>query len=144
MALDSFTSGEEEQDDGTDPSGTHVYFYERGHDRLPGEEGDDVYEALAEAYELAKTEPSAGTVRHAADSGYEGGLVHLLAEFVITMGDCAENQSMYPLVDFALRDHGPEESAQMIAQYLDNNEEVADLIVQRIQSTQAAQAESDD
>lgn len=123
--------------DANDPSGTHVYFYQRGHDRLPGEEGDAGYEALADAYETARTKPTKGTVRSYADSQYSSGLVHMLAEFVNTMDDCIENESPKPLMELALGDLPAEAQAQVIGQYLDQNDETREAVAELFETTEA-------
>lgn len=125
------------EDDSNDASGTHVYFYQRGHDRLPGEEGDDSYEALAEAYEHAKTKPTKGDVRSYADNVYPSGFVQMLAEFTNTMSSCIEERSARPLIEMALEDHDSEESAEVLAQYLDQNPEVQNELVRRLKSKQS-------
>lgn len=139
MGLDWSNSDDAEEEESENKSGTHIYFYERGHDRLPGEEGDEAYESIASAYETAKTRPD-GRVRNYANGNFEGGLQQMLAEFVNTMDSALEQGGPLPIIDLALGDMPAEAQDQVLAQYLDQNPEVAELLVQRIQSSEAAES----
>lgn len=130
MGFDSFTSDEEEQPQDTDPSGTHVYFYEQGHDRLP--EDAEVAEALAEAYENARTQPSDGSVRKWANNNWSGGLVHMLADYVNALGDMREERSLAPVLDLILGDVPAEVGAKQIFEFLKQNPEMGQELEQLI------------
>ena len=144
MSFDWAESDDGEEESGSDKSGTHIYFYERGHDRLPGEEGDDQYETLAKAFETARTSPD-GRVRAYANRNFGAGLQQMLAEFVLAMDSAIEQGGPLPIIELALSDMPAEGQDQVLAQYLDRNPEVAELIAQRIESTEDEQpAEADD
>lgn len=143
MGFDTFDSGDDDaQPD--DPSGTHIYFYERGHDRLPGSEGDDRYEQIAEAYDNAKTSPD-GVVRRYANSQYSGGLQQFLAEYVNAVADALEEQDLSIIVSEIFADESAETVASMMAQYLTDNPEVAAKLEEQMsQDAQPEPAEADD
>jgi hypothetical protein len=136
MGIGNFDSGDDGQDDNQDPSGTHLYFYQRGHERLPGEEGDAGYEKIATAYELAKSQPTNGRVRTFADNNFGHGLQEMLAEFVMAMGDSIEEETFSPVLSWALEDFPAEAQAEMVADYLDDNPEVREELAERFESTE--------
>lgn len=141
MGIGNFDSGSDEEQNQNDPSGTHIYFYQRGHDRLPGDEGDDAYETIADAYEQARTKPTEGPVRSYASSQYSSGMAQMLGEFVNTMGDCLEAESPLPLIELAVGDLPSGAQAKVLAQFLDRNEETKQELTQRMKSDQAATAD---
>lgn len=138
MGFDAFGS-DDSTETSTDPSGTHFYFYEEGHERLP--ENEEVAAAQAEAYDLASTSPD-GAVRTLANRGWEGGIAHMMAEFVISLGEMLEEGSPTPVLEWILEDFDEEEKEEAIAQYLDNNPEVGQALAERLQSTEEIAAEN--
>lgn len=142
MGFDNFGSDDDEEQT-TDPSGTHIYFYERGHDRLPGEEGDARYEEIAEAYEKARTSPD-GIVRRFANSQFEGGLQQFLAEYTNAVGNALEEGDLSILMKTLFEDESVETQVEMLATYLDDNPEVLKELAERLNSTEGAAEEGED
>lgn len=140
MGFENFDSGDDEQPD--NPSGTHIYFYERGHERLPGEEGEDRYEQIAEAFENAKTSPD-GIVRRYADSQYRGGLQEFLAEYVNSAAEALEQGDLSHLFSTIFGDEDDDAIVQMLASYLQDNPQVAQQLTEAMQEEPAA-PEADD
>lgn len=141
MSFDWANSGsdDEEQDDGN-KSGTHIYFYEAGHERLPGEAGDEAHDTIAAAYETAKTRPD-GRVRRYANGNFEAGLQQMLAEFVLAMDASIEQEGPLPILELAISEMPAEGQAQVLAQYLDQNDEVRDLVAELFETTEEAPAD---
>ena len=141
MGIENFQTGDEEQSG--NPSGTHIYFYERGHDRLPGDEGDDRYEQIAEAFENAKTSPD-GIVRQYADHQYTGGLQQFLAEYVNAVADTLEEGDLSVLFERIFADESDEAIANMLASYLNENEAVMAQVAEKVNNDQTAEEQSDE
>ena len=132
---DSDDSTEEEAQD---PSGTHLYFFEQGHERLPSD--DDVADDVACAYELAKTKPRAGPVRSLADKGWEGGLQQMLAQFVIQTGEFMDDDGdPYHLINWFMDGFDTEEQVQAICRFMDDHPDVANEMADRLATSEAAQ-----
>lgn len=130
-------SGSDGSSTDSEPSGTHLYFYEEGHERLP--ENDEIASTIAEAYELAGTSPD-GPVRTLANRGWEGGLQHMLAEFVISVGSLIEEESPEPVVSWVMESFDEEEQVEAVAQFLDDNPEVGRELAERLETTEATTA----
>lgn len=139
MTFENFSEDDGSND--TKPQGTHLYFYERGHERLPGDEGDDRYEQIAEAFEYAKTKPD-GLVRRFADVTLEGGMQQFLAQYVIAAGEALEEGDLSILVEHSLQYDDSDAAARAIARYLDDNEDVFQELVELMNSSEV-KAESD-
>lgn len=149
MGFDNYNSGDDEEEQNQDPSGTHIYFYEEGHDRLP--EDEEVADALADAYDLARTQPTDGAVRSLANAGWDGGLVHMLAEYVNAVGEFLDQDNPQPMLAQVMEDFSPELQAQTMMSYLKANPEVGaelqDLMAggsEEDQDEEPAAAEADD
>lgn len=144
MGLDWSNSDDSEEQESENKSGTHIYFYQRGHDRLPGEEGDEAYEAIAEAYQTAKTRPD-GRVRNYANQSFESGLQQMLAEFVLAMDEALEQGGPLPIINLAVGDMEPKQQAKVLAQFMDRNPEVQAYVSQLFETTDTDDAdESED
>jgi hypothetical protein len=126
MTYENFNSDDlEETSD--DPSGTHIYFYEQGHERLP--ENDEAAEIIARAFKAFNRD---GPVRAAVNNHpeYENAS-HFLAEYVLAFQEVIETESTVPLLELI------EPSAESLAEYLDSNEDVAEDLMERADTTEA-------
>jgi hypothetical protein len=139
MGFGQFSDSDEStEDENQDPSGTHLYFFEQGHDRLPNE--DDVAADISQAYELAKSQPRTGPVRALAGKGWEGGLQHMLAEFVIQTGEFMDDDGdPFHLIDWFMDGFETDEQVQAICRFMDDHPDVAEELADRLASSEAAQ-----
>lgn len=129
MSMENFASGEDVETSDK-PSGSYPHFYERGHPDLPGEEGDEAYEAIAEAYEHINGDD--GELRAAVNRSSEWeNIAHFLAQYINAMAESREVGSTAPLLALI------EPSSESLAEYLDDNDEVFEDLMERVETTEA-------
>lgn len=128
MGFESFSSDDVEQPS-DDPSGTHIYFYEEGHDRLP-QKNDEAAAIIARAFDAFNGDT--GPVRAAVNKhpDYENAS-HFLAEYVLAFQEVIETNSTVPILELA------QPSADSLAEYLDAHPEVAEELMERAETTEA-------
>lgn len=129
MSFESFKSDDADAPS-DDPSGTHIYFYEEGHDRLP-QKNDEAAEVIARAFDAFNGDT--GPVRHAVNQhpDYENAS-HFLAEYVLAFQEVIETNSTVPLLELI------EPSAESLAEYLDSHQDVAEELMERAETTEAS------
>jgi len=140
---------EQEEESNGSLSGTHIYFYEAGHDRVSSH-SEKAKEDYDEAYDLAK---KGGAVRnYFEDKRGVYGIQHGLAQFVIALGSALDGD-FTEIIDHTLapesedpevRQQEAEFYANELAKWLDQNPEVGEILIDRIMTSEQAQEEEED
>lgn len=139
MGLAGFSNDDDEEEttEKSDASKTYVHFYESHHEDIQSLD-EDIREVIGEAYDLAQ---GSGAVRNFFNnqSQYENH-VHAYAEFTVGMGEALEgdfNRAISFLLapesdDDEVRKQEAEFYADQLANWLDKNTEVGEILVDRI------------
>jgi len=139
MGLGDFSNDDSSNDEETksSPSKTYVHFYEEGHENMPNYSGN-VAEVVNKAYHLAKGSGDARNFFN-SDNEYEDH-VHAFSEFTVAMGEAIDgdfsraiNFLLGPASDNPkIRQKEAEFYAGQLADWLDQNPEVGEILVDRI------------
>lgn len=128
MSMEKFTSGDSEEPS-DDPSGTHIYFYEKGHDRLPDDE--EAAGVIAEAFEVFNRN---GSLRNAVNNSDQWkNASEFLAEYVLAMNGALQAGNTSPLLQLI------EPNAESIGEYLNQNEDVRNELISRLKDSESSE-----